>query len=528
LPPKKSKKIYPPPADPPSQCPRHRNRDMQRQDDYLINRTAMLLFIMQMTSLAGLAFRIAAQNRRVDDLLLRSFIRSEHVMLMLLAGIWGNVDTRGSFPGLDEFDAPPASACRRAELLNIAASFQQIAMALAMLLAMHPARIQGSPAHFVIPGRRSRTRNPAMGWRRFCSYGAETGIELHHRSFHLWIAASASRLRNDGVIGRSCSAVTGKLAQSSPSTGPKGAGGCAVHGEHGFDGDRHLAAGHRGTTSAPSPIALKLALTSYLVSLAIFIPISRAGWRIASARERVPRGDRSCSWSVPSPARSRTRCCLRAVALPAGHGRRDDDAGGAAGAGALDGQAASWSTPWPGSPFPASIGPLVGPPVGGFITTYSSWHWIFLINVPIGLPASLAVDAPPSRHRRRPTAPLDTAAASCSERWRPPASSSACRSSACRRCRPVGRARRRPGPASFAALSISLMRNGAAPTRADFRGCCQPDGFAPRSARRRHVPHRHRRDAVPAAADVPARLRPHALPVGHADLSPSAARRASP
>ena len=31
------------------------------------------------------------------------------------------------------------------------------------------------------------------------------------------------------------------------------------------------------------------------------------------------------------------------------------------------------------------IGPLMGPPLGGFITTYASWHWIFLINVPIGL-----------------------------------------------------------------------------------------------------------------------------------------------
>jgi MFS family permease len=34
---------------------------------------------------------------------------------------------------------------------------------------------------------------------------------------------------------------------------------------------------------------------------------------------------------------------------------------------------------------PALIGPVIGPPVGGFITTFASWHWIFLINVPIGL-----------------------------------------------------------------------------------------------------------------------------------------------
>jgi predicted MFS family arabinose efflux permease len=34
---------------------------------------------------------------------------------------------------------------------------------------------------------------------------------------------------------------------------------------------------------------------------------------------------------------------------------------------------------------PALVGPITGPPLGGFITTYASWHWIFLINVPIGL-----------------------------------------------------------------------------------------------------------------------------------------------
>jgi EmrB/QacA subfamily drug resistance transporter len=34
---------------------------------------------------------------------------------------------------------------------------------------------------------------------------------------------------------------------------------------------------------------------------------------------------------------------------------------------------------------PASIGPILGPPIGGFIVTYLDWHWIFYINVPIGI-----------------------------------------------------------------------------------------------------------------------------------------------
>jgi MFS family permease len=34
---------------------------------------------------------------------------------------------------------------------------------------------------------------------------------------------------------------------------------------------------------------------------------------------------------------------------------------------------------------PALFGPLVGPPLGGFITTYLSWRWIFFINVPISI-----------------------------------------------------------------------------------------------------------------------------------------------
>ena len=34
---------------------------------------------------------------------------------------------------------------------------------------------------------------------------------------------------------------------------------------------------------------------------------------------------------------------------------------------------------------PATIGPIVGPPLGGFIVTWFSWRWIFFLNVPIGI-----------------------------------------------------------------------------------------------------------------------------------------------
>jgi predicted MFS family arabinose efflux permease len=34
---------------------------------------------------------------------------------------------------------------------------------------------------------------------------------------------------------------------------------------------------------------------------------------------------------------------------------------------------------------PALIGPIMGPPLGGLIVTYTSWRWIFFINIPIGI-----------------------------------------------------------------------------------------------------------------------------------------------
>ena len=34
---------------------------------------------------------------------------------------------------------------------------------------------------------------------------------------------------------------------------------------------------------------------------------------------------------------------------------------------------------------PALLGPVIGPPIGGFIITYGSWRWIFFLNLPIAV-----------------------------------------------------------------------------------------------------------------------------------------------
>ncbi|WP_407164901.1 MFS transporter [Bradyrhizobium sp. ORS 111] len=133
-----------------------------------------------------------------------------------------------------------------------------------------------------------------------------------------------------------------------------------------------------------SPLTLKLAITSYLLSLAVFIPASgwtadRFGPRIvfAGAVGVFMLGSIGCalSSSVTNFVFARILQGLGgAMMTPVGRLvlLRSVDKSALV-------NAMAWVT------VPALIGPVIGPPLGGFITTYFSWHWIFLINIPIGL-----------------------------------------------------------------------------------------------------------------------------------------------
>ncbi|MFN7009321.1 MAG: DHA2 family efflux MFS transporter permease subunit [Allorhizobium sp.] len=132
------------------------------------------------------------------------------------------------------------------------------------------------------------------------------------------------------------------------------------------------------------PITLKLALTSYMVALAIFIPVS--GWMADRyGAKKIFRiailvfvaGSILCAVSGSLVAFVAARFLQGmggAMMTPVGRLvlLRTTKRSELVSAMAL-------------LTIPALVGPLTGPPVGGFITTYFSWHWIFLINVPIGL-----------------------------------------------------------------------------------------------------------------------------------------------
>ena len=132
-----------------------------------------------------------------------------------------------------------------------------------------------------------------------------------------------------------------------------------------------------------SPIALKLALTAYYLSLAVFIPIS--GW----VADRF--GARRTFMAAIGVFLAGSAACAASSSLGALVGARFLQGMGGAMMVPVGRlvllrtvpknelvHALSWLT------IPALVGPMVGPPIGGFITTYFHWRWIFLINLPIG------------------------------------------------------------------------------------------------------------------------------------------------
>ncbi len=132
------------------------------------------------------------------------------------------------------------------------------------------------------------------------------------------------------------------------------------------------------------PIALKLALTSYLLALAVFIPAS--GWVADKFGTRTvfraaivvfTIGSISCGLSSSLTGFILARVLQGtggAMMVPVGRllllrttERRDLV------------RAMAYLT------IPALLGPMLGPPVGGAITTFFNWRYIFWINVPIGV-----------------------------------------------------------------------------------------------------------------------------------------------
>ena len=133
-----------------------------------------------------------------------------------------------------------------------------------------------------------------------------------------------------------------------------------------------------------SPIHLKLALTSYLLAIAVFLPAS--GWladrfgartifRVAIVTFTVGSIFCGLSSSIGEIVMARVVQGIGgAMMVPVGRLVILKSVPKHELVGSL-----AWLT------VPALIGPVVGPPLGGFITTYFAWRWIFWINIPVGI-----------------------------------------------------------------------------------------------------------------------------------------------
>ena len=131
-----------------------------------------------------------------------------------------------------------------------------------------------------------------------------------------------------------------------------------------------------------SPIQLKLALTAYLLTLGVFIPAS--GWvadrwgartifRLAILVFAVGSALCGLANSIQFLVAARALQGIGgAMMVPVGRLVILRPVSRSEMVGAL-----AWLT------VPALIGPVLGPPLGGLITTLYTWRWIFWINLPI-------------------------------------------------------------------------------------------------------------------------------------------------
>jgi EmrB/QacA subfamily drug resistance transporter len=132
------------------------------------------------------------------------------------------------------------------------------------------------------------------------------------------------------------------------------------------------------------PVRMNVALTSYLLSLAVFIPAS--GWAADRFGARTVFRAAIAIFTVGSIlcGRADTLGFLVAARILQGMGGAMMVPVGrlvllrTAAKSELVG-AMAWLT------MPALVGPVIGPPIGGFIVSYFDWRWIFDINVPIGV-----------------------------------------------------------------------------------------------------------------------------------------------
>jgi EmrB/QacA subfamily drug resistance transporter len=131
------------------------------------------------------------------------------------------------------------------------------------------------------------------------------------------------------------------------------------------------------------PLRLSLAITTYLLSLGVFLPLSgwladRFGARsvFASAIAVFTAGSIACALSASLPQ------LVLARALQGLGGAMMVPVGRLVVLRSIP--KAELVTAMAYLTIPALLGPVIGPPLGGFIATYYTWHWIFLINLPIG------------------------------------------------------------------------------------------------------------------------------------------------